>query len=155
MAAELYNGWYISANQYDVGPSSGTPTSYQESNVDIIHSIFSNEGWTVNAIAGMVGNMMYESCIDPACAYPSIGSTLAGIDNTVASQHPDNAYGLVQWKGRGSTDPSNNQLVGYAIRHNYEWYDGEVQMNRLVWEYNEPAKFHPQTVDGVYYTESS
>lgn len=155
MAAELYNGWYISANQYDVGPSSGTPTSYQESNVDIIHSIFSNEGWTVNAIAGMVGNMMYESCIDPACAYPSIGSTLAGIDNTVASQHPDNAYGLVQWKGRGSTDPSNNQLVGYAIRHNYEWYDGEVQMNRLVWEYNEPAKFHPQTVDGVYYTFAS
>lgn len=155
MAAELYNGWYISANQYDVGPSYGTPSSYQEHNVDIINSTFTALGWTPNAIAGMLGNMMYESCLDPACAYPSIGNTLASIDNTAATQHPDNAYGLVQWKGRGTTDPNNNQLVGYAIRHNYEWYDGQVQMDRLTWEYQEPAKFHPQTVDGVYYTFAS
>ena len=155
MAAELYNGWYVSANQYDVGPSSGNPTNYQKHNVDIIYGIFHALGWTDNAIAGMVGNMMYESSIDPACAYPSIGNTLATIGNTYASQHPDNAYGLVQWKGRGSVDPANNQLVGYAIRYNTEWYDGDIQMQRLSWEYNEPAKFHPQTVDGVYYTFAS
>ena len=112
MAAELYDGWYISANQYDVGPSSGTPSAYQEHNADLIYATLHSLGWTDNAIAGMVGNVMYESCIDPACAYPSIGSTLATIGNTYASQHPDNAYGLVQWLGRGGTDPNNNQLVG-------------------------------------------
>ena len=155
MAAELYDGWYISANQYDVGPSSGTPSAYQEHNADLIYATLHSLGWTDNAIAGMVGNVMYESCIDPACAYPSIGSTLATIGNTYASQHPDNAYGLVQWLGRGGTDPNNNQLVGYAIRHGYEWYDGVIQMERLTWEYQNNQKFHAQSVDGVYYTFSS
>lgn len=155
MSAELYNGWYVSANQYDVGPSSGTPSTYQKHNVDKIYAVFHALGWTDNAIAGMLGNMMYESCIDSACAYPSIGNTLANIGNSQASNYPDNAYGLVQWKGRGSVDPSNNQLVGYAIRYGYQWYDGDIQMNRLTWEYQEPAKFHPETVDGVYYTFAS
>ena len=160
MAAELYDGWYVSANQYDVGPSSGIPTSYQEHNVDLIVSTFRALGWTDNAIAGMVGNMMYESSIDPACVYPksgfpSGGASLNDINNTNAQNHPDAAYGLVQWKGRGTVDPSNNQLVGYAIRYNYEWYSGVIQMQRLTWEYQEPAKFHPQTVDGVYWTFAS
>lgn len=155
MSAELYNDWYVSANQYDVGPSSGTASNYQKHNVDKIYSVFSALNWTDNAIAGMLGNMMYESCIDPACAYPSIGSSLSDIGNNKASQYPDYAYGLVQWKGRGGTDPDNNQLVGYAIRHGAQWYDGDIQMERLKWEYNEPAKFHPQTVDGVYYTFAS
>lgn len=155
MSAELYNDWYVSANQYDVGPSSGTPSSYQKHNVDKIYAVFNGLGWTDNAIAGMLGNMMYESCLDPACAYPSIGAALANIGNAQAENYPDNAYGLVQWRGRGTVDPDNNQLVGYAIRYNYEWYDGEIQMNRLTWEYQEPAKFHPQTVDGTYYTFAS
>lgn len=160
MAAELYDGWYVSADQYEVGPSSGTPTSYQEHNVDLIVSTFRALGWTDNAIAGMVGNMMYESSIDPACVYPKSGfphggASLNDINNTNAQNHPDSAYGLVQWKGRGTVDPSNNQLVGYAIRYGYEWYSGEIQMQRLTWEYQEPAKFHPQTVDGVYWTFAS
>lgn len=155
MSAELYDGWYISANQYDVGPSSGTATTYQKHNVDLIYNAMSALGWTKNAVAGMVGNIMYESCICPACSYPSIGSTIATIGNTYAEQHPDNAYGLLQWKGRGSVDPNNNQLVGYAMRYGYQWYSGVIQMNRLTWEFQEPAKFHPQTVDGVYYTFAS
>jgi len=155
MSAELYDGWYISANQYDVGPSSGNATSYQKHNADLIYNTLSALGWTTNAIAGTVGNIMYESCICPACSYPSIGSTIATIGNTYAENYPDNAYGLLQWKGRGSVDPDNNQLVGYAMRYGYQWYSGVIQMNRLTWEFQAPAKFHPQTVDGVYYTFSS
>lgn len=155
MAAELYNGWWISANQYEVGPSSGNPSSNQQHNADKIYSRFHNSlGWTVNAVAGMIGNIMYESCLNPACSYPSIGNTIATIGNTYAQQYPDRAYGLVQWLGRGSTDPNNNQLVGYAIRHNAEWYDGNIQMDRLDWEYTSNSKFHAQTIDGVYWTFS-
>ena len=155
MAAELYNGWYVSATSSDVGPSHGSATNYQQHNADKVYAVFHALGWTDNAIAGMVGNMQIESWLNPADATPSIGNTLSAIGNTAATSHPDNAYGLVQWKGRGTTDPNNNQLVGYAIRHGYEWYDGDIQMQRLTWEYQEPAKFHPQTVDGVYYTFSS
>lgn len=160
MAAELYNDWYVSANQYDVGPSSGTATSYQEHNVDKIYAVFSGLGWTDNAIAGMLGNMMYESCLDPACVYPKSsfpngGASLADLDNNNAIGITNSAYGLVQWLGTTTTPPAGNQLVSYAIRHGYQWYDGDIQMSRLTWEYQEPAKFHPQTVDGVYYTFAS
>ena len=155
MSAELYNDWYVSAEWSDIGPSHGSVSNYQTHNVDKIYQIFHNLGWSDNAIAGMVGNMQYESGLDPACSYPKIGNTLSTIGNSYATSYPDNAYGLVQWKGRGGTDPNNNQLVGYAIRHGSEWYDGDIQMERLTWEYNQPAKFHPQTVDGVYYTFAS
>lgn len=160
MSLVLYNDWYISASQYDVGPSTGSPTTYQKHNVDKIVSVFRGLGWTDNAMAGMIGNMMYESCLDPACVYPKSGfpnqgATLEDIQNSIAINYPSPAYGLVQWKGTTSTPPPGNQLVSYAIRHDTEWYDGDIQMERLTWEYNEPAKFHPQTVDGVYWTFAS
>ena len=155
MAATLYNGWYISPYWSDLGASYGSYSAEQKYNADKVYAVLHGLGWTDNAIAAAVGNMQVESGLDPACAYPMIGNTIAAIDNTSASSHPDNAYGLVQWKGRGSTDPNNNQLVGYAIRYGYEWYDGEIQMQRMTWEYQNNQKFHAQTVDGVYYTYSS
>ena len=155
MSAELYNDWYVSPEWSDVGPSYGSYSNEQKHNVDKIYPIFHSLGWTDNAIAGMLGNMQVESGLDPACSYPKIGNTMATIENSYARQHPDNAYGLVQWKGRGSTDPDNNQLVGYAIRYGYEWYDGDIQMQRMIWEYQSSSKFHSKTVDGVYYTFDS
>lgn len=155
MAAELYNGWYVSAEWSDIGPSTGSYSSYQEHNATLLHDWAIGQGWTENAAAAMIGNIQVESGIDPACSYPKIGNSLSTISNTYASNYPDNAYGLVQWKGRGSTDPANNQLVGYAIRYGYQWYDGEIQLQRLTWEYTNSQKFHAQTVDGVYYTFAS
>lgn len=155
MAAELYNGWYVSAEWSDIGPSTGSYSTYQEHNATLLHDWAIGQGWTENAAAAMIGNIQVESGIDPACSYPKIGNSLSTIGNTYASNYPDNAYGLVQWKGRGSTDPNNNQLVGYAIRYGYQWYDGEIQLQRLTWEYTNSQKFHPQTVDGVYYTFAS
>lgn len=155
MAAELYNGWYVSAKWSDIGPSTGSYSSYQEHNATLLHDWAIGQGWTENAAAAMIGNVQVESGIDPARSYPKIGNSLATIGNTYASNYPDNAYGLVQWKGRGRTDPNNNQLVGYAIRYGYQWYDGEIQLQRLTWEYTNSQKFHPQTVDGVYYTFAS
>lgn len=155
MSAELYNGWYVSPEWSDVGLSTGSYSTYQEHNATLLHDWAIGQGWTENAAAAMIGNIQLESGLDPACSYPKIGNTMATISNTYASNYPDNAYGLVQWKGRGSTDPNNNQLVGYAIRYGYQWYDGEIQLQRLTWEYTNAQKFHPQTVDGVYYTFAS
>lgn len=151
----LYNEWYVSAEWSDVGPSTGSRTTYQEHNADKIYSWAKALLWTDNAIAGMIGNMQVESGIDPACSYPKIGQTMDQISNAQAINYPDRAYGLVQWKGRGSTDPANNQLVGYAIRYNAEWYDGDIQLQRLEWEYTTGNKFHAQTVDGIYWTFGS
>ena len=155
MAAQLINDWWLSPEWSDVGPAYNSASSEQQHNADKVYSVFHALGWTDNAIAAMVGNMQLESGLDPACSYPKIGNTFATIDNQHATNYPDNAYGLVQWKGRGSTDPNNNQLVGYAIRHSSEWYEGNIQMERMTWEYQNNQKFHAQTVDGVYYTFSS
>ena len=160
MAVEFYDGFYISANQYDVGPSSGTPSAYQLSNANNIYSHFHELGWTDNAICGMIGNIMYESCIDPACVYPKSsfphgGADISDLDNIYAINITSPAYGLVQWKGTTQTPPAGNQIVSYAMRHGYQWYSGDIQLQRLTWEYQEPAKFHPQTVDGVYWTFAS
>lgn len=162
MAAELYNDWYVAAaDYYSVGPASGTPSNYQQHNVDKIYSFLSGTlGWTDNACAAVLGNMQLESNLNPARVYPissfpNGGATLADISNANAIGIPSPAYGLVQWKGTTTTPPAGNQLVSYAIRHNYQWYDGDIQLQRLQWEYNEPAKFHPQTVDGTYWTFAS
>ena len=156
MGVELYNGWYVSTPYSAIGPSSGTSSSYQIYNAEKIYGIFMAQGWTVNAIAAMIGNMNYESNLNPARVYkvggfPHSGASLSDIGNDQAVNHPKEAYGLVQWKGLGKTDPNNNQLVGYAIRYNTEWYDGDIQMQRLLWEYANGEKFHAQTVDGVYW----
>lgn len=157
MAAELYQSFYVSANQYDVGPSSGTPSAYQKHNATQVQGYFTGQGWTLNAICGMLGNMMYESCLDPACVYPKSrfphgGATLADLDNTYAINITGSAYGLVQWRGTTSTAPAGNQLVSYAIRHGYQWYSGNIQLARLQWEWSTNNKFHPQTIDGTYWT---
>lgn len=157
MSATLYNGWYVSPNQYEVGPSSGTPSAEQIHNALIFYDRFSGLGWTVNAISAVLGNIQYESCIDPACVYPKSsfpngGATLADLDNSYAIGITGSAYGLVQWKGTTTTPPAGNQLVSYAIRHNTEWYDGEIQLDRLQWEYTANVKFHSQSVDGEYWT---
>ena len=161
MAVELYNDWYVCARDYQsIGPSSGTPTSYQQHNADKIISFLQGLGWTNNAIAAMLGNVMYESNLNPARVYkisgfPNGGATLADISNENALNHPNEAYGLVQWHGLSQAAPITNQIVSYAIRYGYQWYDGDIQLQRLQWEYNEPAKFHPKTVDGVYWTFAS
>lgn len=158
MAAILYNDWYVAAaDYYSVGPASGTPSANQQHNADKIISFLQGLSWSNNAIAAVLGNMQLESNLNPARVYPisgfpNGGATLADIDNSIAINHPDPAYGLVQWKGTTTTPPAGNQLVSYAIRHNYQWYDGDIQLQRLQWEYTEGVKFHPQTVDGTYWT---
>ena len=155
MSASLYNDWYVSPTSSEVGPSHGSYTNEQKHNATKIYNVLKALNWELEPISAVLGNIQIESWLNPADATPTIGNTLAGIGNTTASQHPDNAYGLLQWKGRGETDPDNNQLVGYAMRHGYEWYDGDIQMERLTWEFQSNKKFHAQTVDGVYYTFAS
>lgn len=158
MASELYADFYVSANQYEVGPSSGTASSNQIHNATKIYRYFHEYlGWTLNATAGMLGNMMYESCLDPACVYPKSrfpngGASLADLDNSYAINITNSAYGLVQWYGTTQTAPAGNQIVSYAMRYNTQWYDGGIQMQRLWWEWSEEQKWHSQIVDSVKWT---
>lgn len=162
MAAEQYNDWWVSASgSGDVGPSYGTPSDKQKHNAEKIYAYFSNLNWSLAAIAGMLGNIQYESRFNPAdvyprSRYPTTINSLADLDNSIALGVPENiAMGLVQWYGYGSTPPISNQIVSYAYRHGYEWYDGDIQLQRLEWEYTDNVKWKPKTINGTLWTWSN
>lgn len=67
MPASLYDGWYVNLNVrfrttdvriYD-------PSLEQVHNMNLVYDYFISKGWTANAIAGMLGNMMVESSVNP------------------------------------------------------------------------------------------
>lgn len=59
--------------------------SEMEGNAEVLASVFLSNGWSVNAIAAMLGNMESESGINP------------GIYENLDSTSTTNGFGLVQW----------------------------------------------------------
>lgn len=59
--------------------------SEMEGNAEVIASVFLANGWSVNAIAAMLGNMQSESGINP------------GIYENLDDTSTTNGFGLVQW----------------------------------------------------------
>lgn len=97
--------------------------SQMETNAGYIFSYFTYEGWTVNAIAAMLGNMQAESTINPGrWQGDNVGS--------------GPAYGIVQWDpwskyvdwctAQGFSDPSemDNNLarIMYELKNGGQWY---------------------------------
>lgn len=174
MIPTLYNDFYISTNQR-IGAWSvetETPTREQLINANLIKSFFEAEGWSINAICGMLGNMQAESTINPAFIQetnryrlPNSANSLADVPNSVMKNFYMEYYGvtrkafaigLVQWDGYSTSNGERQQkLVAYAIRNNYNWYDGVCQMYRLRGEWQSDSQYHffnPVTIGGVRYT---
>ena len=89
MIPTLINGFYMATNS-TIGGWSGTPSQMQIDNANIIRSFFLNEGWTLEAICGMLGCMQGESTINPAFIQatnryrlPNNGDTLNHVANNV------------------------------------------------------------------------
>ena len=181
MNITLVNGWFI-ATDSRAGPWSlinDTPTAEQISNANIIRSFFINEGWTINAICGMIGCIQGESTINPAFIQqtnryrlPNSASDLSDVPNSVMKNFFKEYYavtqkafgiGLVQWDGYsevtvGGTTEQQQKLVAYGIRNNIIWYDGWTQLYRLRGEqqydvnHGTTSFFKPVTYSGVTYT---
>lgn len=84
--------------------------SEMQNNAKIIYSYLSSKGWSLNAIAGMLGNMQSESTINPAIWQSLIEGSLGG-----------GGFGLVQWT------PWTN-FTNWADDNGYEWTDGTAQL---------------------------
>ena len=67
MPATIYDDWYVELNVYwhttDVRVYD--PSDEQIYNMNKVYDYFIMQGWTPNAIAGMLGNMMVESTVNP------------------------------------------------------------------------------------------
>ncbi len=172
MQATLVNDWWMTTN---TGGSMGTTntsgiTEKQKHNATKVYNYFSALGWSLSAIAGMIGNMQLESWLSPALVegthrsqFPNSASDLSDVPNSVALEHYNHnnhsasgyGLGLVQWDGYTSTSPAGHKLVSFAMRYNLTWYDGDTQLFRIQREQETNIQWSPATVNGIRWTWSN
>ena len=170
MQAELYNDWWTTT---DTGGSMGSTdssgvTDKQQHNASKILAYFRGLGWTVNAIAAMVGNMQLESWLSPGLIQgtnryrlPNSAANLSDVPNSVMIDFYDGHYGLdhggfgiglAQWDGDTPTPPAGQKLVSFAERYNMIWYDGDTQIYRIRREQETNIQWQAQTLGSTYWT---
>ena len=95
-------------------------------NSDIIKDYFYDNGWTMNAIAAIVGNMQVESGINPGrWENDDIGNLSAG-------------FGLVQWT------PATKLRDWIDSEYGSEDYtNGDYQLERIIYELNNGLQYSP------------
>lgn len=94
-----------------VGVSAYLTQSEMENNATEFYGYFNSKGFTIESVAGMLGNLQQESNINP------------GMKQTASAS---SGWGLIQWT------PSSN-LTGYATAHGSDWATGEIQ-TQLMWD---------------------
>lgn len=80
-----------------------------QNNASIIKAYLVSKGWTLQSIAGVLGNMETESSINP------------GIWQSLNEGNMSGGYGLVQWT------PATN-FTDWADTNGYNWDDGDAQL---------------------------
>lgn len=83
--------------------------SEMENNAIIVRDYLKAKGWSLNAIAGLLGNMQSESTINP------------GIWQNLNENNLSGGFGLVQWT------PATN-FTEWADSLGYSWTDGNAQL---------------------------
>lgn len=90
-----YDGWWVELNTYfrttDVRVYQ--PERVQVANMNHVYDYFIAIGWTPNAIAGMLGNMMVESTVNPWL----FQNRTLNWDNPSAILTDNGGMGLTQW----------------------------------------------------------
>lgn len=94
-----------------VGVNAYLTQSQMENNATEFYGYFHSKGFTIESIAGMLGNLQQESNINP------------GMKQTASAS---SGWGLIQWT------PSSN-LTEYASAHGTDWASGEIQ-TQLMWD---------------------
>jgi len=172
MNATFVNGWWMTTNQGGTMGTTNTSgiTDKQRYNAHKIYNYFNNLGWSLSAIAGMIGNMQLESWLSPALVenthrsqFPNSAANLSDVPNSVALEHYDHnnhsasgyGLGLAQWDGYTPTSPAGHKLVSFAIRYNMNWYDGDTQVFRIRREQETDIQWSPATLGGIYWTWSN
>lgn len=109
---DINSGHWISNNEY-------LNNSQMQNNAFLIYQYFKKQGWTINAIAGMLGNIEKESTINP------------GIWQGLNEGNTSGGYGLVQWT------PAT-KITQWLSENGYSTDDGDSngngQCERIIYE---------------------
>ncbi len=100
--------------------------SEMEGNAAFIWSYFHDKGWSINAVAAMLGNMQSESTINPGI--------YENLDNTSTT----NGFGLVQWT-------PNTKYKEWADANGYgdDYGDINGQVARIIYEVDNGLQWIP------------
>ena len=93
--------------------------SEQQHNARFIQNFFTSQGWTREAIAGMLGNMQVESTINPGL--------WQGREVPADIYTTEKGYGLTQWT------PANKYIT-WADANMLDYKNGDNQMARIQYE---------------------
>lgn len=121
MALTLRTGKFGNYWGNDYNTSNALNQSQMEVNATYLYSAFTSRGWSINAIAAILGNMQSESSINPG-----------RWQNNAVGVGP--AYGLVQWdpftkytdwainRGLDPSEIDNNlEYIDYELANNLQW----------------------------------
>lgn len=146
----LYNDWWVYMRE--MGSSYLNPTDEQIYNAYKMRTALQAQGYCEKALCGVIGAAQQESGITTGAiqkwsALPNQGESIEDVPNSYMLQYytqPQGqrgwALGLVQWDGLGQY--GNHKLVGWCDRRGLEWYNGDAQMARLGWEYDNDSTYH-------------
>lgn len=164
MTPELINGYWLSTDTALGSNNTSGITEKQITNATNIYNYFSNLGWSLSAIAGMIGNMQHESYLSPAMiskthrgSLPNSAASLSDVPNSVmlsfySTTGRGYGIGLAQWDGYTPTEPAGQKLVSFASRYNLNWYDGETQCFRIKREQETNIQWQSATLYNVRWT---
>jgi hypothetical protein len=111
-------------------------TSEQQNNALMFWAYFSAHGWTLNAVAGMLGNIQHESTINPGI-WEGLNS-----DQSVHNK----GYGLVQW----------TPWTKYADWAGADWENnGNLECERIIWERDNGAQYYSTSAYPLSFTAFS
>lgn len=152
----LFNDWWVYLRGMvggNYGSSHLNPSDYQIHNAYKMRAILQANGYDDKAIAGVIGNAQVESGISPGAiqkvsALPNGAETLSDVPNSYMLQYyaptaggQGYGLGLLQWD-RYSSQYHTQDLLGWEDRNGYVWYDGEGQLARLEFEYQNDSTYN-------------
>lgn len=108
-------------------------------NVDILNTLFVvDSGFTINALAGMLGSFEAESTINPGRLQGASGAPIPSDPTTITQ-----GFGLVQWT------PGYANYISWAESQGYVGYDswGRLypQYLRIIYELENGLQYYPTT----------
>lgn len=127
MPVGIYDGWYVDLNTYfrTTDVRIYPPGDYQIANMNIFYRYFVRQlGWTRNAVAGMLGNIMVESTVNPWL----FQNRTLDWSNPSAILSDNGGMGLTQWT-------PCRKYYQWAIDSNLDPQSGNTMCERIYYEY--------------------
>ena len=114
------------ANSYSISTEDMKP------NARYIYQYLRNRGWTINAIAGLLGNIQVESKMSPWIWQGTIEGSIINDDETHTLNMPvlgdsEPGYGLVQWT-------PYYKYTNWCTENNLDYWDIDSQLQRICYE---------------------